>query len=284
MNRVLIDREQRANEIARLLNQHDVVLSIHANIPGMDKNIFPSTWLVKTLSSMEPWSNWKSFWYDSEDGAYVLILPEGIDPMTLKQQTVSLEKTHPLGRFIDLDVHTPKEILHRNWPRPCIVCGKDALSCRRNQRHTVEEVLEIIQSSVLDEIVPLWHDGVRLAMDKELSLDPKFGLVTPLSQGSHLDMNADLMKQAQKVILPFFSEAFRFGAVQKKIEDGVMSLRQRGINTENNMFQATQGVNCYKGLIFDLGFFSYAVGFAFAHAMSYENVRHLLTKMMMVPE
>ena len=39
-------------------------------------------------------------------------------------------------------------------------------------------------------------------MIKELDLHPKFGLVTPISNGSHKDMNYKLMIKARMLLCP----------------------------------------------------------------------------------
>ena len=39
----------------------------------------------------------------------------------------------------------------------------------------------------------------------ELNLDPKFGMVTAKSQGSHSDMNYELMKRSIGIITPYLA-------------------------------------------------------------------------------
>lgn len=53
----------------------------------------------------------------------------------------------------------------------------------------------------------------------ELNLHPKFGLVTPYSNGSHDDMNYELMKEAQEVIIPGLIEMFFVGLEANNPDD-----------------------------------------------------------------
>ncbi len=50
-------------------------------------------------------------------------------------------------------------------------------------------------------------------MINELNLDPKFGLVTPTSSGSHKDMNYKLMHDSIDVLIPYFLEIFELGMI-----------------------------------------------------------------------
>lgn len=69
----------------------------------------------------------------------------------LKQATIALEETHPLGRLWDIDVLTPKgEILTRKGlalpTRRCLLCGQDARVCARERRHPVADLLNRMEA------------------------------------------------------------------------------------------------------------------------------------------
>ena len=86
----------------------------------------------------------------------------------------------------------------------------------------------------------------------EASLDPKFGLVTIKSSGSHPDMDFDLMMRAKKAILEPLTEIFVLGYEEEFLE-AFRKARLIGLEAERRMYGATGGVNCYKGLIFAIG-------------------------------
>ncbi|CAK7191916.1 Apo-citrate lyase phosphoribosyl-dephospho-CoA transferase [Commensalibacter sp. Nvir] len=67
---------------------------------------------------------------------------EGTYAERLKNVTIHLEDTHPLGRLWDLDVITPsKNIISRKdlgfSERRCLVCSEAAKNCARSQAHSL---------------------------------------------------------------------------------------------------------------------------------------------------
>lgn len=46
---------------------------------------------------------------------------------------------------------------------------------------------------------------------EELNLEPKPGLVTPTSKGSHKDMDYEIMKAGIESLVGYYSEAFSYG-------------------------------------------------------------------------
>jgi triphosphoribosyl-dephospho-CoA synthetase len=92
------------------------------------------------------------------------------------------------------------------------------------------------------------------AIMAELNLHPKFGLVTPLTNGSHKDMNYNLMIKAKGAIIPYFIKMFEetYNS-NKNIKEIFENVRNIGIEAEKAMFSQTNGINAYKGLIFALG-------------------------------
>jgi triphosphoribosyl-dephospho-CoA synthetase len=99
----------------------------------------------------------------------------------------------------------------------------------------------------------------------ELNLDPKFGLVTPISNGSHFDMNYHTMLSAKDAILPYFGQMFAHGWQAHHEEQLFQKARSIGLEAETAMFQATKGINAYKGLIFNLGLMSSAFAYVITH-------------------
>ncbi len=83
------------------------------------------------------------------------------------------------------------------------------------------------------------------ALQMELDLPLKPGLVCPDSNGAHSDMDYALMQRGIAAIRPFFAPM--------AMADTPETLRQLGIEAEMAMMAATGGVNTHRGAIFCLG-------------------------------
>jgi triphosphoribosyl-dephospho-CoA synthase len=95
------------------------------------------------------------------------------------------------------------------------------------------------------------------ALLEELDLHWKPGLVSPLGQGSHHDMNAATFRASVAALQGYFGAQAQFGACAAPFE----VLRQRGLQAEQAMLAATGGVNTHRGAIFTLGLLAAAMGF-----------------------
>jgi len=94
------------------------------------------------------------------------------------------------------------------------------------------------------------------ALHAELALDPKPGLVTPYSRGSHRDMDHATFAASIAAIGPYLADCARLG----RADADFTALQQRGLRAERAMFAATGGVNTHKGAIFSLGLLCAAAG------------------------
>ena len=71
----------------------------------------------------------------------------------LKELTVQIENTHPLGRLLDYDVFgrdgNPISRTSLGYPaRRCLLCSEPAHACARNRTHSTEELREKIDAMV----------------------------------------------------------------------------------------------------------------------------------------
>lgn len=101
----------------------------------------------------------------------------------------------------------------------------------------------------------------RDALYMELDCDPKPGLVTPTSNGSHTDMDYGIMARGIDAIAPFFADLAMAGAAGA----GFKTLQGIGIDAERAMLTATRGINTHRGAIFTLGLLAAAAGVAGTH-------------------
>lgn len=71
----------------------------------------------------------------------------------LKQQLISLEDEHPLGRLWDLDVIAPDRVSFSRTQlgfsgRKCLVCDEPAFACGRSRNHSLDELLGSIRDRI----------------------------------------------------------------------------------------------------------------------------------------
>lgn len=94
------------------------------------------------------------------------------------------------------------------------------------------------------------------ALYQELATYPKPGLVSPVDNGSHDDMDAGLFFRS------LFSLRFYFRdiAAAGMRNDSFADLRTMGLTAEKRMMQVTLGINTHRGAIFNLGLLAAAAG------------------------
>ncbi|BDR59811.1 triphosphoribosyl-dephospho-CoA synthase [Lactobacillus xylocopicola] len=91
----------------------------------------------------------------------------------------------------------------------------------------------------------------------ELVTLPKPGLVDPLNQGPHPDMDVYTFVNSSLSLEEYFANAETLGRTFTKTDltQLFFQLRQKGITAEQKMVTATNGINTHKGAIFALGIF-----------------------------
>lgn len=96
-----------------------------------------------------------------------------------------------------------------------------------------------------------------LCLKLEVKTFPKPGLVSHIDNGSHSDMDAELLCRSADTLAPFFRDLAIAGATGA----GMNRLRAIGIAAERAMMEATGGVNTHRGAIFGLGLLCAAAGY-----------------------
>ncbi|WP_395319592.1 triphosphoribosyl-dephospho-CoA synthase CitG [Fructilactobacillus frigidiflavus] len=102
------------------------------------------------------------------------------------------------------------------------------------------------------------------AMLDEVVTWPKPGLVDPVSNAGHADMNVYTFINSSVTMLPYFQKSWELGYQFQgtALPDLFQQLRPLGMTAENTMFTATNGVNTHKGIVFILGIMVSALGYA----------------------
>lgn len=101
-------------------------------------------------------------------------------------------------------------------------------------------------------------EAALLGMLYEAAVHPSPGLVSPISNGAHRDMDYFLFLTSTASLNPYLYEFARIGLEDEG--DILNTLRRVGKTAENKMFMATGNVNTQKGLLFLIGVVSAAAG------------------------
>lgn len=263
---ILDARESRFDKIILLAKNHEFIVSLKANIPGDDKNIYASHFLTSLFENELK----KKFtldyinMYEGSDGPFLLCSIVSKNGLTIKKALIDIENNHPLGRLIDLDLYIRGQMVSRSdlniSKRKCLICDNDAAVCSRNKTHSTFDLLNIIDDNILKFLKTQVSQNIDMAILQELNLEIKFGLVTPSSSGSHPDMNYELMFNSKEIIIPHLVRIFELGFLYPDDKDLLEKARLIGIEAETQMFDMTKQINTYKGLIYILGFVLLSLG------------------------
>jgi triphosphoribosyl-dephospho-CoA synthase len=91
------------------------------------------------------------------------------------------------------------------------------------------------------------------AMIYEVSCFPSFGLVSPVSSGSHTDMDYFTFIDSTTALNRYFLEMASAGYSNDPVNKIFSNARKIGEKAEEAMYSKTKGVNTHKGMIFVLG-------------------------------
>lgn len=175
----------------------------------------------------------------------------------LKAACLALEAAAPVGRLYDLDVlDLSGEKLCRPLPRTCIVCGGPAMVCSRSRAHGLEAVAgrthEILADFAAEHLSLLAAD----ALEREVRLTPKPGLVDQRNNGAHDDMDLPLFLRSIRVLTPYFRQMTALGLAGAP----AIRLQALGVEAEAAMLRATGGVNTHRGALFSFSVLLSALG------------------------
>ncbi len=113
-----------------------------------------------------------------------------------------------------------------------------------------------------EEFAHYYASLAQRAVLYEVSTTPKPGLVDRDNNGAHKDMDFYTFMASSSVLYRGFYECILEGIFFNE-EDGTKlldNIRKPGLHCEKAMFQATNGVNTHKGMIFSMGILCAAVG------------------------
>ena len=126
---------------------------------------------------------------------------------------------------------------------------------RAIETNSLWQAIKLVTSSTIPYIIA--HLATR-ALQAELDTTPKPGLVDKRDNGAHRDMDHALMLRSIRAIHPYFIRLAQLGCSSPQPpHDDIVRI---GIEAERAMFEATGGVNTYKGALFSMGLAVVAAG------------------------
>ena len=256
LQEILHNKEERVHRQKELLSRFDgsSLISLSINTPGSIKLSCESLTIyevaVETIKSYAlPILH--TFEQKNITGAEAIWVIQA-DATFLKTLTCKIESTHPLGRFMDIDVINAQGVSISRKDlgyerRKCFVCEEDAFICARSQKHSIHVLNQTILEVLLKHAFGTYITQCCVtAMQKEVELTPKPGLVDSFNSGAHYDMDIHTFYASINAIKPYIEQFITTSPISFE------KLRNIGIECEKAMFDATKGVNTHKGMIFCL--------------------------------
>lgn len=294
---VLAQKDKRALIQTNLLTPTSPVLSLKLNIAGPLKNsaLINRFFVVNALRlrhvlQRANYQIKQAKLLDTSAGCEVIWqlqiknrLLDKSQAQKLKQLCALFEQSEPALRLFDVDVlwqsndktiHTVKRSAVNLPARQCLICDDDAKECGRSRRHEVHQLqrktAELIVNN-LTHTLPKWlADCAQSALLLEVSTPKKPGLVDPLANAEHPDMDVLTFIFSSVTLANYFKRAAKLAVLAAlddncSLPDLFLQLRQAGIQAEAQMNLATGNVNTHKGAIFSSGLLVAALGYVFVH-------------------
>lgn len=119
-----------------------------------------------------------------------------------------------------------------------------------------------------------------LALQLEVGVTPKPGLVDRDNTGAHQDMDFLMFMDSAQALYPYFCEITdKAMAYTGEVSQLLEKLQPIGIEAEAAMFRATNGVNTHKGALFSMGVMCAAAGIMASRPEQYPNTYASLSQL-----
>ncbi|MEI3103444.1 MAG: citrate lyase holo-[acyl-carrier protein] synthase [Oscillospiraceae bacterium] len=122
----------------------------------------------------------------------------------VKERCLLLEEREAVGRLYDLDVLSPEgEKLSRPQSRRCLICGGPVTVCSRSRAHGLAAIRARTRDILADFAAGHLSALARQALEDEVDLTPKPGLVDRRNTGAHDDMDRPLFHRSAGALTPY---------------------------------------------------------------------------------
>lgn len=303
----LQDRDKRVEYQEEILRKTKglTLATVRINYPGISKSNYVTDSIAKIICNEISTFHRKHIIfreeYKSREG-YIGHFIFNIDHVTIKKSLVDLEEKHILGRCVDLDVYYLKknEIFNieemcgisrsefSKEPRKCFICDEEARICSRGQSHTIDEIKKYFEVKFNEYInYSIGRDKLAYEISQyalkgvisEVSTMPSFGLVSPNTMGSHKDMDYYTFIDSTFALAPYIKEMAAVGYSYHEPKEIFEAIRFIGMDCEKSMFEATNGVNTHKGMIFLIGILTAAVAKVVYEKGDFQRIQYILSEM-----
>lgn len=203
----------------------------------------------------------------------------------MKRICTAIEEETPLGRLYDmdvLDVHGTK--LERSTQRGCIVCGAPGRACAAGRLHPVSQIQEATKHIMTAHFAVFDRDRIAaLAVQsllEEVHTTPKPGLVDRRNTGSHVDMDMHTFAASAHALEAYFRQCVEIGQSTCLLTpaETFPALRTAGLEAEQSMYRATNGINTHKGAIYTMGVLCGSLGRLWTPEMPIANTDAVLSQ------
>ena len=175
----------------------------------------------------------------------------------VKERCLLLEEREAVGRLYDLDVLSPEgEKLSRPQSRRCLICGGPVTVCSRSRAHGLPAIRARTRDILADFAAGHLSALARQALEDEVDLTPKPGLVDRRNTGAHDDMDRPLFHRSAGALAPYFRQFAALGMAGASPRE----LQSLGRQAEHAMLDATGGVNTHKGALYSFALLLSALG------------------------
>lgn len=275
---VLAAKDARRERQQTMLRKSSLPLvSITINMPGPVKDLT----IIRRLCDYAVDRVKAAFTIHESSVLYLPTGPEAMlvvdaDPQKIKAAAVAIEEDKPFGRLLDIDVFTVDGSLvsrrQQGKYRNCLLCGRETVICMRERTHTSAELAAAVKALLTHFLAYLTRhvsaEAQRIgalaveAMLYEVTCTPAPGLVDRDNSGAHQDMDFYSFMSSSAALSLAMARTAQAGLNHDgPIAELLPVLRSIGAGAEKAMFDATNGVNTQKGLLFSLGIATAAAGY-----------------------
>lgn len=117
------------------------------------------------------------------------------------------------------------------------------------------------------------------AMLYEVACYPSPGLVSPVSNGAHRDMNYYTFIDSTSVLSKYLIQFVQEGYTSNSYKCIFNRVRSIGVKAEKDMFLKTKGINTHKGMLFLIGVCCAAAGKAIYEGKKFHKIRDIIRQM-----
>jgi triphosphoribosyl-dephospho-CoA synthase len=117
------------------------------------------------------------------------------------------------------------------------------------------------------------------AMLYEVACYPSPGLVSPISNGAHKDMNYYTFIDSTSVLSKYLAQFVQEGYTDNDYVDIFKNIRAIGVKAERDMFVKTKGINTHRGMLFLMGVACAAAGKAIYERRDFSHIQYIIKKM-----